>query len=205
MSEEKNSGYESKPRPIRPMRGGRGMPVPKGAIKKGTAKRLVQTLFKYYKWHVLVALVCILINSTTNLAGSIFLQTVIDEIIPVGVHSGFGAVSARLTNLILIMVGVYALIVLSTFIYNRIMAVVSQSVLKNIRDTMFAKMQTLPIQYFDTHAHGCVGFDTMEIMDGGLTEMARYEFEHGTTSWLPTTMTMARSILKIRFFILFSP
>ena len=43
---------------------------------------------------------------------------------------------------------------------------------------------------FDTHAHGCVGFDTMEIMDGGLTEMARYEFEHGTTSWLPTTMTM---------------
>ena len=43
---------------------------------------------------------------------------------------------------------------------------------------------------FDTHAHGCVGFDTMEIMGGGLTEMARYEFEHGTNSWLPTTMTM---------------
>ena len=154
MSEEKNSGYESKPRPIRPMRGGRGMPVPKGAIKKGTAKRLVQTLFKYYKWHVLVALVCILINSTTNLAGSIFLQTVIDEIIPVGVHSGFGAVSARLTNLILIMVGVYALIVLSTFIYNRIMAVVTQGMLYHLRSDMFAKMQELPIKYFDTHAHG---------------------------------------------------
>ena len=154
MSEEKNSGYESKPRPIRPMRGGRGMPVPKGAIKKGTAKRLVQTLFKYYKWHVLVALVCILINSTTNLAGSIFLQTVIDEIIPVGVHSGFGAVSARLTNLILIMVGVYALIVLSTFIYNRLMAVVTQGMLYHLRSDMFAKMQALPIKYFDTHAHG---------------------------------------------------
>ena len=43
---------------------------------------------------------------------------------------------------------------------------------------------------FDTHSHGCVGFDTMEIMDGGLAEMARFEFEHGITSWLPTTMTM---------------
>ena len=43
---------------------------------------------------------------------------------------------------------------------------------------------------FDTHSHGCVGYDTMEIMDGGLLEMARFEFEHGITSWLPTTMTM---------------
>ncbi len=154
MSEEKNVGYESKPRPIRPMRGGRGMPVPKGAIKKGTTKRLVQTLFKYYKCHVIVALVCVLINSTTNLAGSVFLQTVIDEIIPIGVHSGFGAVSARLLNLILVMVGVYSLIVLSTFTYNRIMAVVTQGMLYHLRSDMFAKMQELPIKYFDTHAHG---------------------------------------------------
>ncbi len=43
---------------------------------------------------------------------------------------------------------------------------------------------------FDIHAHGAVGFDTMEIMDGGLLEMAKFEFENGTTSWLPTTMTM---------------
>ena len=43
---------------------------------------------------------------------------------------------------------------------------------------------------FDTHSHGCVGYDTMEIMNGGLLEMAKFEFEHGITSWLPTTMTM---------------
>ena len=52
MSEERKfePKYEQKPRPIRPMRGGRGMPVPKGAIKEGTFKRLLQMLFKYYKW-----------------------------------------------------------------------------------------------------------------------------------------------------------
>lgn len=43
---------------------------------------------------------------------------------------------------------------------------------------------------FDIHAHGCVGYDTMEIFDGGLEEMCRFEFAHGVTSWLPTTMTM---------------
>lgn len=42
----------------------------------------------------------------------------------------------------------------------------------------------------DTHSHGCVGYDTMEIADGGLYEMARFEFENGITSWFPTTMTM---------------
>ncbi len=43
---------------------------------------------------------------------------------------------------------------------------------------------------FDIHAHGFVGFDTMEITEGGLFEMARFQLENGTTSWLPTTMTM---------------
>ncbi len=43
---------------------------------------------------------------------------------------------------------------------------------------------------FDIHSHGFVGYDTMEIEGGGLYEMARYQLENGTTSWLPTTMTM---------------
>ena len=65
MSEEmKREESESRPRPIRPMRGGRGMPVPKGAIKKGTLPRLIKTVFKYYKWQLIVALICIVINST---------------------------------------------------------------------------------------------------------------------------------------------
>ena len=34
------------------------------------------------------------------------------------------------------------------------MVTVAQGVLKNVRDEMFAHMQTLPIRYFDTHSHG---------------------------------------------------
>ena len=63
MSEEmKRQESESKPRPVRPMRGGRGMPVPKGAIKKGTLPRLIKTVFKNYKWQLLIVVVCIFIN-----------------------------------------------------------------------------------------------------------------------------------------------
>ena len=49
MAETKT--YEQKPRAMKPMRG-RGMPVPKGAIKKGTLGRVLKMLFKYYKWRV---------------------------------------------------------------------------------------------------------------------------------------------------------
>ncbi len=152
MSEERTE--TTRPRPIRPMRGGRGMPVPKGAIKKGTLPRLLKTLFKYYKWQVIVVLACILINSTGGLVSSVFMQVLIDDIIPVGVHSGFSAVATKLLNLVLTMSSIYLLVILSSFIYHRIMATVTQGMLYHLRKDMFEKMQNLPIKYFDTHAHG---------------------------------------------------
>ena len=57
---------EMKKKPIPPMRG-RGMPVPKGSIKKGTLPRLLKTLFKYYKWQTIVVLVCIFLNAFGSL------------------------------------------------------------------------------------------------------------------------------------------
>ncbi len=49
---------------------------------------------------------------------------------------------------------------------------------------------------FDIHAHGCVGYDTMEIAEGGLAEMCRFELSHGVTSWMPTTMTMDMDTIR---------
>ena len=61
-----------------------------------------------------------------------------------------------LRNLILIMCGVFLLGIIATFIYNRLMVIIAQGTLKKIRDTMFSKMQKLPIRYFDTVPHGDV-------------------------------------------------
>ena len=53
-----------------------------------------------------------------------------------------------------VMVCVYVVGMISGYFYNRLMVTVAQGVLKDVRDEMFAHMQTLPIRYFDTHSHG---------------------------------------------------
>lgn len=57
---------------------------------------------------------------------------------------------------ILKMAALYALAIVAVFVQARLMAVVSQSVLRSVRDEMFAHMQTLPIRYFDTNSYGDV-------------------------------------------------
>ena len=152
---EERKEMQDKPRAMKPPMHGRGMmPIPKGAIKKGTATRLIKTVFSLYKWQLIVVLFCILINSTGSLVSSVFLQTLIDEVIPTGVALGFAAVQSRLTGMIIGMAGIYLVIVLAAFLYNRIMATVTQGMLYHLRAEMFEKMQSLPIKYFDTHAHG---------------------------------------------------
>ena len=155
MSEEmKRQESESKPRPVRPMRGGRGMPVPKGAIKKGTLPRLIKTVFKNYKWQLLIVVVCIFINSASNIVSSVYLKNVIDDVIPAGVANGFDSIVGRLGAMTAAIAAMYVVVVIAAFLYNRIMATVTQGMLYRLRADMFAKMQTLPIKYFDTHAHG---------------------------------------------------
>ena len=153
MSEERTQTTRRPSMPKGPMRG-RGMPVPKGAIKKGTMSRLIKTMFRYYKWQLCVALVCIFINSCGTLISSVFTQQLIDTIIPEGIQNGYAAVESKLLTMILSMAGLYLCVVIANFVYNRLMATITQGMLFHLRKDMFAQMQKLPIKYFDTHAHG---------------------------------------------------
>ena len=139
--------------PKGPMRG-RGMPVPKGSIKKGTFSRLIKTLFKYYKWQTIVVLICIIVNSFGSLVASVFTKTLVDEVITPGIKAGFGEVWGTLISLIITMSIAYSVVVLAGFFWHRIMATVTQGMLYHLRVDMFKKMQSLPIKYFDTNAHG---------------------------------------------------
>ncbi len=140
--------------PKGPMRG-RGMPVPKGSIKKGTMSRLLKTVFKYYKWQLLAVLVCICFTSVGSLVSSVYMQLLVDEVITPALSVGFTSeLKATLVGLIVMMATVYGLVILTSFLYTRIMATVTQGTLYHLRTEMFAKMQKLPIKYFDTHAHG---------------------------------------------------
>lgn len=143
-----------KPRAMRPMRG-RGMPVPKGSIKKGTLGRLLKTVVKYYKWQTIVAIACILLTSVGSLVSSVYMQQLVDRVVMPALENGFTSeLQATLVGLIVMMVCIYAVVILANFFYTRLMATITQGVLFYLRRDMFSKMQSLPIKYFDTHAHG---------------------------------------------------
>ncbi len=145
---------ETKSKPIPPMRGKRGMPVPKGSIKKGTLSRLLKTLFKYYKWQTIAVLCCIFLNAFGSLVSSVFMKSLVDEVITPGIQQGLGEVAGTLIGLVIAMAGAYGIVILASFFWHRIMATITQGMLYHLRMDMFSKMQTLPIKYFDTHAHG---------------------------------------------------
>ncbi len=125
----------------------------KPQIKKGTIKRLLSYITKKYKKQFIAVFICIILSSIANVFGSLFLQTLIDDYITplLGIEN---PVYTELLKAIGFMAMIYVVGIISTYLYNRIMAVISQGVLKDIRDEMFNKMEKLPIRYFDTHAHG---------------------------------------------------
>ena len=127
------------------------------------AKRLLQSLFHYYKWEMIVVFICLLFSSVGGTLGSIFIGSITDQCITpaisriaqgMSVSESLDIMWPLLTKYLIEMVTIYAICILATYIYTRIMAVITQGYLRHIRKDMFDHMETLPIKYFDTHAHG---------------------------------------------------
>lgn len=121
-------------------------------VSSNTVKRLLSYIF-HYKLRFFFVLVCILVSALTSVASSLYLQTLIDSYITPLLLEANPVFDALLKSIIT-MACIYVVGVICTFLYNRIMVSIAQGVLKEIRDTMFSHMQTLPIRYFDTHTHG---------------------------------------------------
>lgn len=132
-------------------RGGRYM-GPREKFNKNSFKRLLQYM-KKYKFQYAIVIVCILASAVIQVMSQLFLQRLIDDYItPLLLTKN--PVYIPLLKFLCMMAGIYFIGVLATFLYNRIMVNVSQSILKDIRDDMFNHMQSLPISYFDTNSHG---------------------------------------------------
>ena len=135
------------------MRGPRG---PKGGAKPQNMKATVSRLMGYvgrYRLPLLLVLLCILGNTIASVTASTFIKTLIDDYITPMIAEASPDFSGLLTQLVY-MACIYVTGMVCGYLYNRLMVVVAQGVLKNVRDDMFAHMQTLPIRYFDTHSHG---------------------------------------------------
>ena len=122
-------------------------------INPKTLKRLLSYITRYYKKQFILVIICIILSAVASVSGSLFLQTLIDNYIT-PLLSTPNPVFTDLFKAICSLGLIYVVGVISTYVYNRTMAIVSQGVLKTIRDEMFSKMQTFPIRYFDTNTHG---------------------------------------------------
>ena len=133
----------------------RGVMMPGAAKGAGKSFRRLLSYMKKYWLQLILVLICILVSAVAGVAGSTFLQTLIDDYISPMLLNGSRDFSGLASALIKLGV-LYAVGILGTLFYNRLMVVVAQGILKTIRDQMFSHMQTLPIRFFDTHASGDV-------------------------------------------------
>lgn len=110
-------------------------------------------LMKHYGVQIIFVAICIVITVLANVQGTMFIQRLIDDyIVPL-----LKAEAPDFQPLLHAMFRValfYAIGIAAAYTYNRIMVNVTQGTLKIFRDEMFRKMESLPIKYFDTHAHG---------------------------------------------------
>ena len=134
------------------MRG--GMPKGKKIENPGKVfKRLMQYVAKSYGIHLVVVALLILVSVLANVQGTMFVQSLIDDYI-VPMLTMDVPDYHPLAMAIMRVAGLYAVGVAAAYSYNRIMVNVTQGVLRNLRNDLFSHMETLPIKYFDTHAHG---------------------------------------------------
>jgi len=156
MSEERSqSTAAQRGMPAGP-RGGRGARFrtgPKVENPGALIKRLFAYMGRKYKFHLAFVVICIIISVLANVQGTMFTRTLIDQyIVPLvgSQNPDFGPLTAA----ILRVAGFYLIGVAASFTFNRIMIYVTQGTLKDLRQDLFSRMETLPIKYFDTHPHG---------------------------------------------------
>lgn len=121
--------------------------------KQATLKRVLTYIFKNYKWRFMAVFVLILISALCMVRFSLFMQTLIDSYITpllAAKNPDFSGLAHAIFQLIII--GIIG--VASTYTFNRLMVYVGQGTMRRIRVDLFTHMESLPIKYFDTHAHG---------------------------------------------------
>ncbi len=130
-----------------------GPPRPK--IRKGTMKRLLKMLFSAYPVLLPLVLLCIVFSAVIASLPSVFMQNVLAIVEEFWQSRDWAAAFPQILKQVLTLAVLYALALLSSFTWNRVMAAtITQGFQYKVRRTMFDKMQDLPLQFFDSNSHG---------------------------------------------------
>ena len=123
------------------------------AHAKGSLKRVFRLVWKTYKWQCVAVFVLIIFSALAGVYGSTFQRTLIDDyILPLmkQPHPDFTPLAVAILQL----AGIYLAGIVSTYVWNRLMVTISLGTLNEVRENLFAHMESLPLRYFDTNAHG---------------------------------------------------
>ena len=127
---------------------------PRKKVKKGTVIRLMKMLLESFPKLLPIAIICIMFNAFTSSIPSLFQSQIIDIIENTWQSGDWASVSKQILTYVSILAFLYVLSLTANVVYQQLMAVITQGFLRDLRIKMFAKMQKLPIKYFDTHNHG---------------------------------------------------
>ena len=116
-------------------------------------KRIFSMIFEKYSIHVIVVLICVLLNTYASIQGTLFTKTLIDDYIAPMLLKSSPDFAPLLSAIIRIAI-IYLLGVGASFLQQKLMIYVAQGTLLRIREKIFSSMEKLPIKYFDTHSHG---------------------------------------------------
>ena len=110
-------------------------------------------MLRNYKFSFFAVVVCILGSALATLRGTLFMQSLIDDYIAPLTQAQAPDYSALAAALLSVAI-TYGIGIFCAYACNRIMVNVSQGTMRNLRIELFQHMESLPIRYFDTHAHG---------------------------------------------------
>ncbi len=126
-------------------------PAPKMDIK--SVKRLLKLLFKDYPGKICIIFACIVMNAIIGVMPAVYIETITSYILT-GLDSGWDAVRSDILSSVATMLCIFVVGISGAYLQARLMAIVTQGFLDNMRKRMFNNMQTLPVKYFDTNNHG---------------------------------------------------
>ena len=153
--------------------------------------RVIRYMLHYYKIPFFIVIVCILLTAIATVVGATFPQTLVDDYITPMLQNGtddFSGLASDLFRLACIMAGG----VITAFAYNRIMVNVSQGTMLHLRDDLFRRMESLPIMYFDTHAHG----DIMSVYTNDVDTL-RQMLSQSVPQIINSVITMAATLVTM--------
>ena len=154
-------------------------------------RRLLAYMVKSYKFSFLVVVLCIIIGAFATMQGMLFVQSLVDDyIVPLlnAENPDFTPLAHAIAGIVVF----YIIGIAAAYAYNRIMVNVSQGTMRKFRDELFANMESLPIKYFDTHAHG----DIMSVYTNDVDTL-RQLFSQSIPQIINSAATLAATLISM--------